>query len=789
MKLKKKSIVYFVVLFILITAFLYGFYGKVILHPNAFIFGNHGDGMKNYYTYAYYIQHNHSYTNFEGMNYPYGENFTYTDCHPLLAFVLKLIHDVFPGIAQYSIGLLNLLMIFSIGITAIILYFLFRELKVTHLLSVMGAMAITALSPQIFRLSGHYALSYGFFIPLTIYLLILYEKGKHQWRIFFLLSVSIFFFFATHAYLGMIAATLVFTYAVAGIVDKLFRKKKAALAKHFWLVAAALIPVALYYLLVKITDIHSGRTTNPWGILENHAELSSIFLPVCSPLDKIKGALFPGLIQPWEGWSYIGLITILALIAFIVASVVSSVKGRRLTLNKSWVDSYPLRLLFVVSLIILAFSLFVPFRWFGWEHLINYFDVVKQFRAIGRFAWVFYFVSAIVLIAITNSLFNGLSKKKLNVPAYFLAVLIPMLLFAESWKYHEITSAEIVKSPNFFCAQQLPQPLKHDIENTNVFNYQAILPFPFFYIGSENYGKVADEKVYRLAFLFSYHTGLPMFSSYLTRTSIHESKKIMQLLAANYYQKEIKKDLPCHKPFLLVCLNGYLNNSESEYVKKATLICTRDDYSLYEISPEVFFENTAKEEFRNFDVVKDSLFEKQGFLVSDTSLLFVYDDFANDATDIAFSGGRGCHFGPQKDFHILLKIEKGRLPLNKKFTARLWMYNRGENFGQDCLSGMFFFQKNKDGQVEWLQPIITAGNSHEINGDWSLVELSLDHQDAEAAYDLVYKGSDLAEKTMYVDDLLFYDNDLVVYKMMKDRGSTSSLFKNNHRISQPEKAR
>lgn len=788
MKFNKKSIIYFIVLLALTAAFLYGFYGKIIIHPNAFIFGNHGDGMKNYYTYAYYIQHNQSYTNFEGMNYPYGENFTYTDCHPLLAFVLKLIHEVFPGISQYSIGILNLLMIFSIGLTAIILYFLLRELKVTRLLSLLGAVAIGAMSPQIFRLSGHYALSYSFFIPLTIYLILLFEKGRHRLRILIMLSLSIFFFFAIHAYLGMIAATLVFCYVALGLTGSLFRREKGALVNHLWLLAAALIPVALYYLFVKITDIHTGRTTNPWGILENHAELSSVFLPVCSPFDKIKGSLFPGLMQPWEGWSYIGIITILTLIAFIVASVVSSVKKRRPALNKTWVESYPLRLLFAASLIILAFSLFVPFRWFGWERLINYFDVIKQFRAIGRFAWVFYFVSAILLIVIANSMFNGLRKKKLTLPAYFLAVPIPLLLFAESWKYHEITSADIVKSPNFFCAQQLPQPLKHDIENTNVFGYQEILPFPFFYIGSENYGKVADEKVYRLAFLFSYHTGLPMISSYLTRTSIHESKNIMQLLASNFYQKKIRDDLPVNKPFLLVCLNGYLNSKEAEYVKKATLICARDDYSLYEISPEVFFENTAKSEFSAFEEIKDSLYEKQGFLVSDTSLIFAYDDLANEGTDIAFSGGGGCHFGHQKDFHILLKFEKGVLPLNHRFIARLWMYNDGDNFGQDCLNGMFFFQKNKDGQVEWLQPMTSAGNSHEIYGNWSLVEISLEPADAEASYELVYKGSDLAEKTVYMDDLLFYDDKLAIYKMLVDQG-TSCLFKNNHRINSPEKTR
>ncbi|HNW88740.1 MAG TPA: hypothetical protein PKN48_03705 [Bacteroidales bacterium] len=784
MKNNKKAVVYFILLLILITAFLYGFYGKIIMNPNAFIFGNSGDGMKNYYTYAYYIQNNNSYTNLEGMNYPYGENFTYTDCHPILAFMLKLLCQVFPGLSQYSLGILNLIMMLSLGLTAVILYVLFRELKVAPLLSVLGAMGIMALSPQLFRLTGHYGLSYSFFIPLTIYLLLLFEKGKKRVLISFLMAFSIFIFFMVHAYLGMIAATLVFTYICISMLNQLFKEKKIRLAKHLWLLASAMIPVGLYYLFVKITDIHTGRTTNPWGILENHAEMGSVFLPVNSPLDKIKGSLFPGVLQPWEGWSYIGLITIIVLVLFLAASVIRSVKTRSITLNKTWVENPTLRLLFIASIIILAFSMFVPFRWFNWQHLINYFDIIKQFRALGRFAWVFYFVSTIMLVCITNSAFQGLSKKKMHIPAYILMVIIPLLLFCEGWNYHKIMSKEIVKSPNFFDLKQTPETLRKDIESINTFHYQAILPFPFFYIGSDNYGKVADDKIYHLAFLFSYHLKLPMVCSYLTRTSVHESKKIMQLLASNFYHKDIQKDLPNDKPFLLVCLNGYLNSTESDYLKKATLLISREDYSIYEINTGTFFENTAVEEFEKFDEVKNSLFKKDGFLVSDTTLFFKYDDLENPGTDISFSGGKGCHFGLQKDYHTLLSVEKGKLPLNKNYTARFWMYNHGENFGQDCLNGMFFFQKNKGGQVEWLQPLTTAITSHEINGDWSLVELSFENTDNEASYDLVFKGSDIAEKTIYIDDLLFYDSDLVIYKLLNLRNRIC-LFRNNHRIDMP----
>ncbi|HOY32168.1 MAG TPA: hypothetical protein PKW80_09845 [Bacteroidales bacterium] len=781
MKINRKSVVYFVVLLALISAFLFGFYGKIMRHPDSYMFSSRGDGMKNYYTYAWYIQHNKSFTNFEGMNYPYGENFTYTDCHPALSLLLKMLQPLMPGCSRYSTGILNLMMLLSLGLTAIVLYLLFRKLNVDYLPALTGAMGIMALSPQIFRMTGHYALSYSFFIPLTIYLLVVFEKGAKRKTAFVMLLLSILMFFSVHAYLGMMTAAMVFTYVCISLIHQLIKERKINVARHAALLTTAVIPTALYYLFVKITDAHTGRTTNPWGILENHAEAGSVFLPVCSPLDKIKETVFPGALQPWEGWSYIGLATIIVLVIYLVASVVSSVKSKSLMLNKTWVESQPLRLLFVSSIFILAFSMFVPFRWFQLERMINYFDMIKQFRAIGRFAWVFYFVSTIMLVCIINKAFQKLAGKKYVISAYVLAVAFPLLLFAEGWNYHRITSKDITKSPNLFDIQQLPETLQKDISAVNAYHYQAILSFPFFYIGSDNYGKTSDDEIYRLSFLFSYHLGLPMVNSYLTRTSIQESKNIMQLLASNFYHKDIQKDLPDDKAFLIVSLNNKSDSAETDYLKKATLLVKRDNYSLYEIYPGVFFENTADREFQKFEELKDKLFQKDGFLVSDTSLFFRFIDFKDPATTISFSGADGCYSGLQKDFHILFSIGKGKLPLNRKYTARLWMYNDGENYGQDCLGGMIFFQKNNADKLEWLQPIVSATNSHEINGKWSLVELSFENTDSTASYELVFKGSELAEKTVYFDDLLIYDRELLVYKLINLR-NRKSLFKNNHRI-------
>ncbi|MCE2744019.1 MAG: hypothetical protein LW701_10705, partial [Fluviicola sp.] len=57
-----KGVVYILVLMYLLLCF---FYGDTFLHPNEHLFSSSGDGLKNYYTYSYYISKNTSWINFE----------------------------------------------------------------------------------------------------------------------------------------------------------------------------------------------------------------------------------------------------------------------------------------------------------------------------------------------------------------------------------------------------------------------------------------------------------------------------------------------------------------------------------------------------------------------------------------------------------------------------------------------------------------------------------------------------------------------------------------------------
>lgn len=828
----EKQTKFILLLVLLMLVFMFSFYGKALMAPNSYLFSADGDGMKNYYTYAYYIKNNTSPADFEGMNFPYHENFMYTDCHPLQAGIMRMMNRFFPQISNGSIGILNLYMLLSIPFTAFMLYLLFIKMEINRWLSVSGAVAITILSPQVFRLTGHLALSYSFFIPLTIYLLLLYDKKPVNKYILFLI-LAILFFFYTHAYLGMISSAVVFIYSVVAIIaGPLMGKGKTDLARYLKTMAGSMIPVVIFYLFVKLTDHHTGRTTNPWGIYEYHAELSTVFLPVAGPLNILKDRFLANLEQPWEGWAYTGIVAIAGL-AFYIAGLIK--KPRLL----KWPGDLFIKRLLFTSILIFCLAALLPFRKL-WYSMADVFDVIKQFRSIGRFAWAFYFMANIIALYMLDKVIIHFKEHKRKVAASVLIVLVPAFIASEGLEYHQDVSREMARSPNLFSMTQTPEIFQEDIQRIDPDNYQAMIALPFFCIGSENYNKGATNDIYRLSFMFSYHLGLPMVNSYLTRTSIHESKKTMQLLASDFYEKTLRNDLKSNRPFLVICSNDGLSKADSSLVRKSKIITRNENYSLYEIDKAALFSNSAGIESNKFMQKKELLIQKAGFLVSDTNLFFSFIDFNKLSTasiqpdiaasfdqdnvivfdrdnvassdqdnsasfyqdnatyfgqynttyfdpdsSISFSQNNGFFIGLQREYNTIFSVDGSALDDSADYITRFWIYNDGENFGQDCLNGMIFFMKEKDGKEDWILPVYDARTSHEINGNWTLAEVVLSDIDKAADYKLIIKGPDRSELSYYIDDLLFYDSRLDVYREVSGV-SDLFLFHNNHKIKLPE---
>lgn len=757
------------------STFLLSYYGEVLTHPNQYSFSPKGDGIKNYFVFIAAIKSQDPSLEIEYMNYPYGEGLLFVDAHPALALVLASLSKPFPNLHEYGVGILNFLMIFSLLITAFILKGIFGILKVQPWLSILGAFAITLLNAQIFRMHGHFALAYGFFVPSIIYGILQIEiKGKGRFWYLYLSFLAVLYFF-THAYAGLISSVLIIIYSGIKLLSQL--KDKRNLLASVYLALSGIAPVGIFYSIAKAFDKHTGRTSNPWGLFEYHADLETVFLPILGPFNPLKGKWFGPIHQTEEGWAYVGVMTIIGLLFLICRSAWYSLKNKTLSFDRFLIQDKPIRILLLTSIFVLMLSMLIPIR-FGLEVIVDWFPIIKQFRSIGRFAVVFYFGSTITIIVIANALFTYLEEKKQLLIAYFLLLFVPGLMYAESIALHEDMSHNITRSKNLFQLENNSPSFQNSIVELSDKDFQAVLILPFFCQGSENFGVIGDEQTLQLGFLSSYYLDLPLIGNASARSSIWESKNMMQLLSSGFYKKSIINEFSDSLPILVAARKIELHPNEKEIVRRSSLIYDGDDFAFYEISKEELFSETNSEEINRFQDQRDELIEKDGFLVSDTTKHFQFNDFGNPFP-IDFENNSNSAISKQKQYFNLLTIEPNTLEKGN-YIARFWMYNNGENYGQNQLTGIVFLQKSFEGKLNWVS-ITDPKESFEINGNWSLVEVPINYDQTDAKYSLVYIGDTKSEKEVYFKDFLFYDAGLEIYKIYSSKDK-QFLFKNNHRV-------
>jgi hypothetical protein len=385
------------------------------------------DGLKNYYTFAYQSAYSNESWKFEGMNYPYGEHVIYTDGQPLFGFLFGWL-----PIKGYEVGLLNMIMYLSILLAAFLVWKILITLKVSNWTAAAGTIGIVLLSPQFYRLGGHYALSIMWVIPLVLYQLIKLWDSDAVVKRSVLLSVTIFTLFFIHPYLGLMSLVFSVITILIYLLVRQFHWKKAL--GTLLIIGCSAI---LFKLTLSLTDTHLNRTEKPHGLFEHYALAETVFLPYFSPFKSMMERVIPvkhG--QPFEGWGYIGLMSIVVLSGSIIYWIIRMLKG-----NKSEFKKKDLVLpVFFASVIVLLFSMLIPLKWFP-EEFVYKLKVFNQFRSVGRFSWVFYYVTGITVIVLLDR-FSRTNSAWKRISATCLIVLFPLMNMAESWEAYK-----------FFCTQ------------------------------------------------------------------------------------------------------------------------------------------------------------------------------------------------------------------------------------------------------------------------------------------------------------------------------------------------
>ncbi|MGF1563939.1 MAG: hypothetical protein ACFCUH_01095 [Flavobacteriales bacterium] len=517
--------------------FLLVAHGAQVYAPHTVDPGFGADGIKNLYTFAWYSAHNDAVGNFEGMAAPYGEHILYTDQTPLISVLWRWPAQLL-GIGHWSAPLLMLLIHLSWLLTPFPLFKILRRFGVSTNVAVAGAVGYALLAPQVARATGHYALSFTLVIPLAWWLAlrVIDRPNLRRMLVLTLLNAAALF---VHAYLGMIAIAftalvLGFNWLFFGGMDGgRFTQRRGVLIAAF---VTSLLPMAGFLAVLKLTDVHPCRMPEPYGFFEFTSSIGALLFPQVGPYSSVTRAL--RLQSGWEGHAYIGVSAALVVVSFPLWAALRP---------KLWFSPALRELLPALAAAVLLFVIACgqPFAALG-EESLNAIPFLRDFRGIGRFAWPLYFVLTAAAVVVIDKVFAT------SAPAVGRSLVLGFFLL-------------LVGEAAFLHGQQRRErsgeahPLfRPDAEAQAALNalgdrqYAAIIPLPFFHLGSEVFAREPDALTERTAMGLAFHSGIPLLGAHLTRASITETRALLAFFAPEGYDNPLAAHFKPDDRFVLV---------------------------------------------------------------------------------------------------------------------------------------------------------------------------------------------------------------------------------------------
>lgn len=550
------------------------FYHHEILNAHNLGYGVWGDGYKNFYTLAYYVNYG-SGPHFTGMNYPFGENILFTDNQPLLAVVLNKAAMVLPAIKSNIHLIISIILFLSVVFSTGIIYLLLIELEVLPFVAAISASFIALMSPNFDHFLSLYSLAYTHFIPLLLYFTYKIITTERILRNALWCSLAVLCFTFIHLY--FLAFALLFVVSVVVLYPIAIRSDKTTAVKRIAaLLTTVIVPLISLKLFLLFTDSITDRPQNPSGYLVGYSQLHYILFHPNSVLFRLIEYYLPTqavtMIFGYDAKCYIGLSSSILLVIGSVLFIKNKLQKRQLAPSKS-----ALLLLLLASVPVLLFAMAIPFQYKKFEPLYNALpNAIKQFRAAARFSWIFYYTAGFVAVVVLNHLFlKAVATSKIKASA-LLAIVFGVWLTdttttntyqAKNFKeYATVVNEEVYKN-------SLLQKLKH--AGCNVSSFQAIIPLPFYHIGSEKIGNTSSMNFTSMQ--ASLITGLPLFSCQMSRTSTSQSLSTLNLLSNAYLRKDILKNITDKRPVLLMTGKADLTEAEKALRSKASYLFTHDE--------------------------------------------------------------------------------------------------------------------------------------------------------------------------------------------------------------------
>ncbi len=748
---------------------LFIFFGNLIMSPNTTFFTKGGDGFRTYTSTIYHIKYDSDYLETQNMNYPYGEGIFFLDLQPFISNTIKFVSNNIIDISEYTTGIINLIMLLSLLISPLIFYFLLKKLKIPELLSILSALFITYLSPQIMRMGGHFSLSYIIIFPLFILLTIkFFEKPT------FKTSVSISLLFSLLSLIHLYFIPLLYPSLIVIWSIFLYKKEKFRKTKFIYLhlFLQFIIPLSTIIFVTYISKELPNRTQNPWGITYFRGYPEGVWLPFNRPYGRFLHNIMTFKHITWEAWSYVGLTATIATLIFAGRLFVCLLKRNWYALIRP-TDKAELNIMLWISLAMLLYSFGIPIILID-ETKYYLLGKLLQFRGLARIGWFYFYIINIVTV-------YWLSKWKINnkriwIKYSVLTIAILMLAY-DSWlnvrgqEYYLNNTSQIRNEKG---------EIKYEWEKTiSPEKYQAIIPIPYFAVGTENiwYGPNCESPEF--SYLLSLKTGLPLVALMGGRSSIDITYRNLQFVLEPYRPIETLKY--CNKkPFLLAVKNcDKITASEQNLIKLAektgNIIYQKNNIKLISLKYEVL--NTISDklysEIKN-EMDNRKLYRHEETYSSDSVKNYHYESFYGNLSNNAYMGVDAYEGIMKKENTIFNDVIKG-YDTTKNYIVSVWIGAIYKDM--TARSKMKLYAKNKKGEIYNYQEIQLFRKIKIIDKQWALVEVPIKLNSSEDSLCISVKNRRMNKTKLFVDELLIRPKETDVYvKFPEYTGKNNRFF-------------
>lgn len=575
-----------------------------IASPNEVMLITGQEGFKNYMTAAWHVRHDSSYVHYTGMAYPYGEHVLFTDNQPVISAAMQWWSRHMSDLNDQVVGIINLVQLISILFGAGIIYLLLRKLHLAVWYAGIAAIGIAFLSPQQNRFYGEFGLSHIWVFPMLLLLLCRYEERHSRRYQSLLIGLLIWFAAQIHFYYFGISAVFLGFYTLFQIAVK--RSWRSIWTRFSHLMVMVLVPYTLLNVWLHWSDYSTKRPANPTGFTENIGHWEGVFLPYeYFPLFHwVNEHLFNIRYLDIEAQTYAGFLALVFTLWLVFKRGFRLFEADWETAAYHRVHKYYLKGIGFAGFACLLYGLGMPFALKGMQGAIQYLGPFRQFRDLGRFVWVFYYSIYVLIFYILWNKSRHLSINEkwldwLKTHARKLAGAWPLLV---KWGLIFIPLSVLIWEAAYFQghkpAAHITNPLKKSegpaqpdywLNQVDFARFQALMPLPYYHIGSENVWLNVDYPLFQKVSLAAISSGAPDLGVNLSRTPVDKMCNALQFAFYPCETPAMLSEFPDSRPIALMVEPEKWKEVKKKYphlLEKATKVFENPELKVFALIPD-----------------------------------------------------------------------------------------------------------------------------------------------------------------------------------------------------------